>query len=61
MSKSAGATMSDCKDPENRSDKDCCCGSHSANDTKKNLNNHSTKQRYLIRLARKEKERGLIV
>jgi len=24
------AIMSNCKDPQNRSDKNCCCGGHSA-------------------------------
>ena len=40
------------RDPENRSDKDCVCGGHSANDVKKNLNHHSTLMRHLIRKSR---------
>jgi hypothetical protein len=30
MSKKAGTTASTCRDPENRSDKLCVCGGHSA-------------------------------
>lgn len=46
------ACMSNCKDPENRSNKDCCCGGHSAKDVKKNLHHHSTYKKYLYRLSK---------
>jgi len=38
-----------------RSKKLCCCGSHSANDTKKNKQHHSTKVKLLYRKAIKLK------
>jgi hypothetical protein len=41
------------RDPENRSDKACCCGSHSANDRKKNVKHHSTAVRLAIRKSRR--------
>ena len=44
------------RDPENRSDKDCVCGGHSANDVKKNLNHHGTRQKALTREARRVHE-----
>jgi len=47
--------MSNCKDPENRSKKRCCCGSHSASDVKKNLNHNSTLKRFLYKQSRKFK------
>lgn len=40
------------KDPENRSDKACCCGGHNANNPKRNLNHHGTYMRHLIRQCR---------
>jgi hypothetical protein len=47
------ASMSECKDPQNRSKrKDCICGSHSANDRKKNKHHHSTKKKLEIRKTR---------
>ena len=44
------------RNPEERSDKDCCCGGHNHNNCKKNLNHNSTKKRLDIRKARKERE-----
>lgn len=48
-----------CKDPKNRSEKYCCCGSHSANDRKKSLTHHSTVSRLLVRKSRQLKQRRL--
>ena len=49
------AIMSDCKDPQNRSKKDCCCGSHSANDRKKSKTHHNTAAKIQIRKSRQVK------
>ena len=46
-----------CKDPENRSDKLCCCGSHNASNHKKSKHHHSTKNRLSIRAVRKWMEK----
>lgn len=40
------------KDPENRSNKFCLCGGHSAKDVKKNLHHNSTKKRYQHKISR---------
>lgn len=47
------AIMSDCKNPEEHSDKNCCCGGHNANNPKKNKNHHATKEKISRREARK--------
>jgi len=52
------AVMSDCRDPQNRSTKYCVCGSHSVNDSKKNMNHHGTASKINIREARKLKIKG---
>ena len=41
-----------CKDPENRSNKFCLCGGHSAKDVKKNLHHNSTRKKYNHRVER---------
>lgn len=46
------AVMGQAKDC-GHSKKDCCCGGHSANDVKKNLNHNSTKKKLNIRKSRK--------
>jgi hypothetical protein len=50
------AIMSECKDPKNRSDKDCVCGDHSKHDQKKNKHHHSTRNKLQIRKARQIKQ-----
>jgi len=49
--------MSSSKDLENKSKKLCCCGGHSANDIKKNLNNHSTYIQYIYRVRKRFKNK----
>lgn len=44
------------RDLKDRSNKDCCCGGHNANNHKKNLNHHSTLTRREIRILRRFKE-----
>jgi hypothetical protein len=48
--------MSNCKDSENRSKKNCVCGGHNWNNPKKNKHHHATAKRLEIRNAMKEKE-----
>lgn len=47
------AIMSECKNPEHRSNKDCVCGGHNASNPKKNKKHHSTKIKLLRRKLRK--------
>lgn len=42
----------DWKNRQNRSKKKCCCGAHNAHNTSRNMNNHSTLERYRHRLGR---------
>ena len=60
MSYKAYTSDSNKKDWKDRSRKLCCCGGHSNKDVKKNLNHNGTKQKYLIRLARKQKFFNLV-
>ncbi len=46
------AVMSECKNPECRSKKDCVCGGHNNNNHKKNKNHNSTKVKLLRRRLR---------
>ena len=43
------------RDPENRSDKDCCCGGHNLNNSKANRGHNGTAARLKIRKARKRR------
>jgi hypothetical protein len=47
--------ISEAKDLENRSDKDCCCGGHNASNAKKNKHHHGTAIRIARRKARQIK------
>ena len=49
------AIGSDCRNPKDHSKKDCCCGSHSANDRKKSRTHHATATKIQIRKSRKAK------
>ena len=51
------AIGSDCRNPKDRSKKDCCCGSHSANDRKKSRTHHATAEKHKIRMSRKFAEK----
>lgn len=51
--------MSSAKDWWNRKRKLCVCGSHSANDAKKNKHHNATRKRLFIRLERKFKVNNL--
>jgi len=44
--------MSECKNPECRSKKDCICGGHNTNNPKSNKRHHSTKIKLLRRKLR---------
>lgn len=46
------AVMSECKNPECRSKKDCICGGHNTNNPKSNKRHHSTKIKLLRRKLR---------
>ena len=52
------STMSNCKNPECRSKKDCICGGHNANNPKKNKNHHATKLKLIRRKLRKYFQKG---
>jgi hypothetical protein len=43
------------KDPQNRSDKACCCGGHSAGDRHKNVKHQATAADLMVRKARRMK------
>ena len=43
------------RDPENRSDKTCCCGSHNASNPKRNRHHNSTRMRLAVRTLRRFK------
>ena len=49
------AIMSNCRNPQYHSKKDCVCGSHSANDRKKSKHHNSTKVKLNNRILRKFK------
>ena len=49
---------SNCKDPNNRSKKNCVCGGHNKSNPKKNLNHNGTKAKHKIRQSRKIKKRA---
>ncbi len=51
------AVMSDKRDPEDRSDKDCVCGGHNLNNPKSNKRHSGTKRKLNVRRARKGKRR----
>jgi len=44
------------RDWKERSNKECCCGGHNANNPKSNLHHHGTLVKHLIRLSRRYKE-----
>ena len=50
------SVMSNCKDPENRSKKNCCCGGHNHSNAKKNKRHNATKAKINIRRERKWKQ-----
>jgi hypothetical protein len=49
--------MSNCRDPENRSRKNCVCGGHNWSNAKKNKHHHGTASKLAIRTAMKEREK----
>jgi len=53
------STMSNCKNPECRSKKDCICGGHNNNNNKKNKKHNSTKKKLLRRKLRDFKNRQI--
>lgn len=54
------AIMSECRDPENRSKKACCCGGHSSHDRKKDVNSRKNKRKIGRRKIRKVLERNSV-
>jgi len=52
------ASFSNCRDEDNRSDKDCVCGGHNASNPKRNLNHHGTQVKLNRRILRRFKEKS---
>ncbi len=50
------ATMSNCRDSEDRSKKSCCCGGHNSSNVKSNLQHNGTKCKKQRREERKLKK-----
>ena len=51
------AIMSNKRDTEDRSDKDCVCGGHNLNNPKSNKRHHGTKRKLAVRRARRAKRK----
>lgn len=49
---------SNCKDPENRTKKNCVCGGHNWKNYKRNLHHNSTKRKLDIKRERRIKQKN---
>lgn len=52
---------SKCKDPKNRSNKNCACGGHNASNPKKNIKHHATLNKLNIRKTRKAMDENPLI
>ena len=57
MSKKASCCGSNCKHPEDKSEKTCTCGGHNQKNHKKSKTHNGTKSRNNVRKSRKVKEK----